>query len=73
MVGPALEGDFSGHKFALGNAEKDVRYLRSYMESAGTPSDIVREVHAFLCTEKDRHGGDILLSELLVPDADEQS
>ena len=45
MVGPMLEGDLAGLKFAIGNAQKDLRYYTHLTESLPTTSFIAEAAH----------------------------
>ena len=45
MVGPMLEGDLSGLKFAIGNAQKDLRYYTHLSESLPTTSYVAEAAH----------------------------
>jgi 3-hydroxyisobutyrate dehydrogenase-like beta-hydroxyacid dehydrogenase len=45
MVGPMLEGDLSGLKFAIGNAQKDLRYFTHLTESLPTTSYLAEAAH----------------------------
>lgn len=72
MVRPALDGDFTGHKFSVANGLKDIGYAEAYLSEIGAPSDIVAAVRAFLADEHTQLGGDAFLSMLLAPNAAEQ-
>ena len=52
MVGPALEGDFDGYRFAIANAAKDIRYYTRMADGIGALSGLAREVEAFLGAAK---------------------
>jgi 3-hydroxyisobutyrate dehydrogenase-like beta-hydroxyacid dehydrogenase len=67
MVTPALAGDYTGHAFAIANAEKDVRYYCTFRESLGGASPIGRAVQAQLAALCEQGLGDRLFSELLDP------
>lgn len=45
MVGPMLEGDLAGLKFAIGNAQKDLRYFTHLSESLPTTSYVAEAAH----------------------------
>lgn len=65
MIGPALEGDFEGHQFSLGNAIKDISYAEAYLTQIGAPPDIVAEMRRFLEGEAETRDADSVLSQLL--------
>lgn len=67
MVGPSLNGDFTGHAFSLGNGAKDVRYARE-MHTESTTGRILAEALANYYNQQLNNNPDtILLSELLKP------
>ncbi|MBP6776273.1 MAG: NAD(P)-dependent oxidoreductase [Piscinibacter sp.] len=45
MVGPMLEGDLAGLKFAISNAQKDLRYFTHLSESLPTTSYVAEAAH----------------------------
>ena len=45
IVSNALEGDYSGLKFSLGNGEKDLRYYNRMAEAAGLTNSLGRNLH----------------------------
>jgi 3-hydroxyisobutyrate dehydrogenase-like beta-hydroxyacid dehydrogenase len=45
MVGPMLQGDLSGLRFAIGNAQKDLRYYTHLAESLPVPSFVGEAAH----------------------------
>jgi 3-hydroxyisobutyrate dehydrogenase-like beta-hydroxyacid dehydrogenase len=45
MVGRMLQGDLSGLKFAIGNAQKDLRYYTHLAESLPVPSFMGEAAH----------------------------
>lgn len=67
MVGPALHGDFTGHKFSLANARKDIDYADAYLGAIDAPSEIVKAISAFLAGEAEHMDADAYLSALLAP------
>jgi len=71
MVGPALDGDFDGYRFALANAAKDIGYYGELAERLGCNSrlsEAVAEVYARAV--ETGHGGRNV-SHLLDPAIDE--
>ena len=46
MVGPALDGDFEGYKFALANAAKDIGYFRGLATGLGLETALAAAVEA---------------------------
>jgi 3-hydroxyisobutyrate dehydrogenase-like beta-hydroxyacid dehydrogenase len=52
MVGPALEGDFDGYKFAMANAAKDISYFVNMADGLGCKSPLAEVVAAFFAREK---------------------
>ena len=44
MVGPALQGDFDGYKFALANAGKDIGYFVKMAQSLDALSPLAQEI-----------------------------
>ncbi len=67
MVAPALAGNYSGHAFAIANAEKDVRYYCTLREAAGVATPLGRAVQRHLATLCAEGLGQRLFSELLDP------
>ena len=45
MVEPMLKGDLTGLKFAIGNAQKDLRYYTHLSESLPTTSFVAEAAH----------------------------
>ena len=45
MVGPMLDGDLSGLKFAIANAQKDLRYFTHLTETLPTTSHLAEAAH----------------------------
>jgi len=45
MVGRMLQGDLAGLKFAIGNAQKDLRYYTHLAESLPVPSFVAEAAH----------------------------
>jgi 3-hydroxyisobutyrate dehydrogenase-like beta-hydroxyacid dehydrogenase len=68
MVPPALEGDYTGHVFSLGNGTKDVRYGRELFAESETGKIITEALGRYFSLQLNRHSNDILLSQLLVPE-----
>ena len=67
IIGPAIQGDFSGYVFDINGSLKDLRYFSSLAESMGGVSPLaaaVRDVYEQAVAEGH---GERLLSELLAP------
>ena len=67
MVPPALEGDYSGHAFSLGNGAKDVRYGVEFLADSDTGKIMAEALDRYYTLQLDRHAHDSLLSRLLMP------
>jgi len=67
MVPPALEGDYSGHAFSLGNGAKDVRYGVEFLADSDTGKIMAKALDRYYTLQLDRHSHDSLLSRLLMP------
>ena len=65
MVPPALEGDLGGHAFAIGNAEKDVRYYRSMVEAIGLAETLSTATHGAYRRAVELGLGDRLMASLM--------
>ena len=65
-VGPALGGDYSGARFTIANAAKDLRYV---VELAGAPDScpVASAVHEALRTQVDAGHAEVFVSRLLDP------
>jgi len=71
MVGPALDGDFDGYRFALANAAKDIGYYGDLAERLGCNSRLSEAVaEVFAHAVETGHGGRNV-SRLLDPAIDE--
>ncbi|UCD81819.1 MAG: NAD(P)-dependent oxidoreductase [Desulfobacterales bacterium] len=68
MVPPALDGDYSGHAFSLGNGAKDVRYGMELLARSETGKIITEALDRYYSRQLDIHSDDTLLSQLLVPE-----
>jgi 3-hydroxyisobutyrate dehydrogenase-like beta-hydroxyacid dehydrogenase len=68
MVPPALEGDYTGHAFSLGNGAKDVRYGMELFADSETGKIMTEALARYYSLQLDKHPRDSLLSELLVPE-----
>ncbi len=68
MVKPALDGDFSGHAFSLGNGAKDVRYGNEMHLGSDTGLILSEALVKYYDRQLQKHPDSILLSELLRPD-----
>jgi 3-hydroxyisobutyrate dehydrogenase-like beta-hydroxyacid dehydrogenase len=68
MVPPALQGDYTGHAFSLGNGAKDVRYGRELTVGAESGEIMADALDRYYALQLDRHSNDSLLSQLLVPE-----
>jgi 3-hydroxyisobutyrate dehydrogenase-like beta-hydroxyacid dehydrogenase len=71
MVGPALEGDFDGYRFALANAAKDIGYYAEMADHLGCRTEICEAVlRKFAEAVATGHGGRNV-SHLLDPAIDD--
>jgi hypothetical protein len=68
MVPPALQGDYTGHAFSLGNGVKDVRYGRELLADSKTGNILTEALDRYYTLQLDKHSNDSLLSGLLVPE-----
>ncbi len=68
MVPPALDGDFSGHAFSLGNGAKDVRYSQEMHVEAERGRVLFEALAEYYRLQLGKHPDNILLSELLRPE-----
>ena len=67
MIPPALEDDYTGHAFSLGNGAKDVRYGRELLTDSATGNIMSEALDRYYTRQLDRYPDDTLLSRLLVP------
>jgi 3-hydroxyisobutyrate dehydrogenase-like beta-hydroxyacid dehydrogenase len=67
MIPPALEGDYSGHAFSLGNGTKDVRYGRELFAGSAAGKILTDALDRYYTHQSMHASADALLSELLVP------
>jgi 3-hydroxyisobutyrate dehydrogenase-like beta-hydroxyacid dehydrogenase len=65
MIPPFLEGDLTGHQFAIANALKDVTYARRMMETFGFDSLLVEAVHGTYAEAVEKGYGDRLMASLM--------
>lgn len=70
MVPPALEGDYTGHVFSLGNGAKDVRYGWELFAGSETGKIMTEALDRYFSLQLNRHSDNILLSQLLMPEKD---
>lgn len=63
-VGPALQGDYDGSRFTIGNAEKDLRYA---IATLGSEAELARAAHRVLARQVDEGRGDAFVSRMLEP------
>ena len=68
MVPPALDNDFTGHAFSLGNGAKDVRYGRELLADSKTGNIMSEALDRYYTRQLDKFPDDTLLSRLLVPE-----
>lgn len=66
-VGPALRGDFDGSRFAICNAEKDLRYA---VAALGPRAELARAAHDVLARHVAEGRGDAFVSRMLKPHPD---
>jgi 3-hydroxyisobutyrate dehydrogenase-like beta-hydroxyacid dehydrogenase len=67
MIPPALEGDYSGHAFSLGNGAKDVRYGMELFADSGAGQIMSSALESYYTHQSLHFPADALLSHLLVP------
>jgi 3-hydroxyisobutyrate dehydrogenase-like beta-hydroxyacid dehydrogenase len=65
MVGRMLQGDLAGLKFAIGNAQKDLRYYTHLTEMLPTSSFIAEAVHQSFVQAANLGHGDAFIASLL--------
>jgi 3-hydroxyisobutyrate dehydrogenase-like beta-hydroxyacid dehydrogenase len=65
MVGRALQGDLAGLKFAIGNAQKDLRYYTHLTESLPTVSFMAEAAHQTFVQAANLGYGDKFIASLL--------
>lgn len=65
MVGRALQGDLTGLKFAIGNAQKDLRYYTHLTETLPTTSYIAEAAHQSFVQAGNLGLGDRFIASLL--------
>ena len=65
MVGPMLEGDLTGLKFAIANGQKDLRYYTHLSESLPTTSFLAEAAHQSFVQAANLGLGDRFIASLL--------
>jgi 3-hydroxyisobutyrate dehydrogenase-like beta-hydroxyacid dehydrogenase len=65
MVGPMLEGDLTGLKFAIANGQKDLRYFTHLTESLPTTSFVAEAAHQSFVQASNLGLGDRFIASLL--------
>jgi len=65
MVGRMLQGDLAGLKFAIGNAQKDLRYYTHLTEMLPTSSFIAEAAHQSFVQASNLGHGDAFIASLL--------
>jgi 3-hydroxyisobutyrate dehydrogenase-like beta-hydroxyacid dehydrogenase len=65
MIPAFLEGDLTGHPFALANALKDVTYARAMMAGCGFESRLVEAVRQTYAEAVEQGYGDRLMASLM--------
>jgi 3-hydroxyisobutyrate dehydrogenase-like beta-hydroxyacid dehydrogenase len=68
MVPPALQGDYTGHAFSLGNGAKDVRNGRELLADSKTGNILTEALDRYYTLQLNKHSNDSLLRRLLVPE-----
>ena len=71
MVGPAIEGDFEGYRFALGNASKDIGYYVELAEKLGCATRLTESVAEIFANAVESGHGGRNVSHLLDPAIDD--
>lgn len=67
MLPAALKGTYDGHRFGLGLAAKDARYIADIADELGEDGHFAPAICAFFEAESSGRAGDSLLGELLRP------
>ena len=67
ILPPAIAGDYRGYLFSLANARKDIGYYLAEADAKGREAGLGAAVRQFLDEALARHGGELMLSELLDP------
>jgi 3-hydroxyisobutyrate dehydrogenase-like beta-hydroxyacid dehydrogenase len=70
MVSPALDGDYGGHAFSLGNGTKDVHYGNELLADTETGKILIEALDRYFTHQLESFAADTLLSELLVPESE---
>jgi len=65
MIPAFLEGDLTGHQFAIANALKDVTYARAMMAGCGFDSRLVEAVRQTYAEAVEKGYGDRLMASLM--------
>jgi 3-hydroxyisobutyrate dehydrogenase-like beta-hydroxyacid dehydrogenase len=65
MVGRMLQGDLGGLKFAIANAQKDLRYYTHLTETLPTASFIAEAAHQTFVQAANLGHGDAFIASLL--------
>lgn len=68
MVSPALDGDYRGHAFSLGNGTKDVGYGSQILGDTETGKILTEALNRYYTHQLRTFPPDTLLSELLIPE-----
>ncbi|QYX56312.1 NAD(P)-dependent oxidoreductase [Roseovarius sp. SCSIO 43702] len=67
IIGNALEGDYRGYRFSVGNAAKDMRYIMEMMDDLNRDTTLAKAVQAFFEDATRADLSDRLVSELMDP------
>ena len=70
MVGPALEGDMEGYRFAIANAAKDITYYAHLADQLGRKTSLTEAVVETYTQALAKGAGDRNVSHLLDPSMD---
>ena len=65
MVPPLLQGDFTGHKFSIGNGHKDVSYFKDFAEESGFDSVLVGPLQTLYQEAVEAGLGEKLMASLM--------
>ena len=71
MVGPALDGDFDGYRFAIANAAKDIGYYAELAEKLGCATRLTESVAEIFAKAVETGHGGRNVSHLLDPAIDD--
>jgi len=68
IIGHAKQGDFTGYRFSVGNAAKDMRYISEMAHDLDRDTPLAMAVHDFFDGAAKAGLGDKLVSQLMEPE-----